>query len=723
MAAKTDWQSGDEVTAATLNDLGAEINGKTTDAAVTAAINAAIANLLDGAPGALDTLNELAAAMGDDANFAATVTNALATKRELVSGTNRVYTTDSGGAQTSVPLSSSPTAQTIMLRTAGGVTSVGTPTDPAHATTKGYVDTGLSGKAAVDHEHTVDDIDATGTPSNTTYLRGDGAWATPPGGGGGSGITQLAEDPSPELGGSLELNGHTVGAATATDLADLHAATPLARTLFAADDESEAQSALGIDEVTLDDLARVTKQGYALAQEFYRIAEFPVDDSGNFASLIVTGRLGGWTTSNNAYWQMLLGNRSESYDGDTFRSSVVVTGNVAQALGTCELVAYGQTDKTAVLYVRVPADQYYSFDLAFNSLQVTPDFTGEPEIPTGDPIWALSNTPLLQVWPNGEVAFNQVRLGWGPTEATHASPKYYVDDGLAGKANLAHGHGPADLGGTPTPTTFYRGDGTWVVPTNTTYSALALAEFTTGTATTSRAITALLLNQMINQKITGASATAPTAIGQDIAKAADGPAVRTLIGAVDSAYVAAQIANLIASAPGAMDTLDELAAALGDDPNFAATITNALALKAPLAAPALTGAATLDGQALVKTNDSRLSLAQTAVQPAALAAAQVVAVRSVTGTTDTLVLADQGKAIECSNAAAITLTVPPNSSVAFPVGTVIEVLQVGGGQVTVAAGSGVTINNAGSLSTRAQWSVLTLRKRGTDTWLLAGDMA
>ena len=57
-------------------------------------------------------------------------------------------------------------------------------------------------------------------------------------------------------------------------------------------------------------------------------------------------------------------------------------------------------------------------------------------------------------------------------------------------------------------------------------------------------------------------------------------------------YVVAAIAALINSAPGALDTLDELAAALGDDPNFATTITNALALKAPLASPAFTGTPT-----------------------------------------------------------------------------------------------------------------------------------
>jgi phage-related tail fiber protein len=56
-----------------------------------------------------------------------------------------------------------------------------------------------------------------------------------------------------------------------------------------------------------------------------------------------------------------------------------------------------------------------------------------------------------------------------------------------------------------------------------------------------------------------------------------------------TAFVQAAIAALINAAPGALDTLDELAAALGDDANFAATITAALALRAPLASPVFTG--------------------------------------------------------------------------------------------------------------------------------------
>src|SRR6056300_1282331 len=56
-----------------------------------------------------------------------------------------------------------------------------------------------------------------------------------------------------------------------------------------------------------------------------------------------------------------------------------------------------------------------------------------------------------------------------------------------------------------------------------------------------------------------------------------------------TAFVSTAIANLADSAPATLDTLNELAAALGDDANFSTTVTNSIALKAPLASPTFTG--------------------------------------------------------------------------------------------------------------------------------------
>lgn len=94
-----------------------------------------------------------------------------------------------------------------------------------------------------------------------------------------------------------------------------------------------------------------------------------------------------------------------------------------------------------------------------------------------------------------------------------------------------------------------------------------------------------------------------------------------------------------------------------------------------------------------------------------------------TGTAYTLVLGDAGGFVTMTNAAASTLTVPPNSSVAFPVGTVIEGAQLGAGQVTLTPGAGVTINGTPGLKVAAQYGTFGLLKVATDTWLAYGRLS
>jgi hypothetical protein len=95
-----------------------------------------------------------------------------------------------------------------------------------------------------------------------------------------------------------------------------------------------------------------------------------------------------------------------------------------------------------------------------------------------------------------------------------------------------------------------------------------------------------------------------------------------------------------------------------------------------------------------------------------------------TGATYTLVLTDAGKLVETNNASANTLTIPPNSSVAFATGSQIVVIQKGAGQTTLAAGAGVTINSKDSnLNITGQYSAVTLIKAATDTWYAIGDLS
>lgn len=101
----------------------------------------------------------------------------------------------------------------------------------------------------------------------------------------------------------------------------------------------------------------------------------------------------------------------------------------------------------------------------------------------------------------------------------------------------------------------------------------------------------------------------------------------------------------------------------------------------------------------------------------------MVAINAQTGTTYSVVLSDDGKLVTCDNAANIALTIVPNSSVAFGIGTQINIMQLGAGTVTITAGSGVTLRSDGSkLKTNAQYAVATCLKIASDTWVVVGNL-
>jgi hypothetical protein len=100
-----------------------------------------------------------------------------------------------------------------------------------------------------------------------------------------------------------------------------------------------------------------------------------------------------------------------------------------------------------------------------------------------------------------------------------------------------------------------------------------------------------------------------------------------------------------------------------------------------------------------------------------------------TGTTYTFVLADNGKLVTASNASAQTYSIPTNASVAYPIGTQINIIQIEAGQVTInAVTSGTTtVSSTGATATapklRAQFSSATCIKAGIDLWYVVGDIA
>ena len=138
--------------------------------------------------------------------------------------------------------------------------------------------------------------------------------------------------------------------------------------------------------------------------------------------------------------------------------------------------------------------------------------------------------------------------------------------------------------------------------------------------------------------------------------------------------------------------------------------------KAPLASPALTGTPTAPSAAGYTDSTQIATTAQV------FDTVTTVPENAQTGTTYTLVLGDAGRMVTLNNAAAIALTIPTAAAVAFPVGTRIDILQYGAGQVTV--GGSVTIRSSGGkLKLSGQYSGATLWKRATNEWALIGDIA
>jgi hypothetical protein len=96
-------------------------------------------------------------------------------------------------------------------------------------------------------------------------------------------------------------------------------------------------------------------------------------------------------------------------------------------------------------------------------------------------------------------------------------------------------------------------------------------------------------------------------------------------------------------------------------------------------------------------------------------------INTQTGTTYTLALLDSGAIVEMNNASANTVTVPPNSSVSFDIGTSIDIQQYGAGVTSLVAGAGVTLR--GNLNVSAQYEGLTIYKRATNEWVIIGGSA
>jgi hypothetical protein len=224
--------------------------------------------------------------------------------------------------------------------------------------------------------------------------------------------------------------------------------------------------------------------------------------------------------------------------------------------------------------------------------------------------------------------------------------------------------------------------------------------------------------------------------------------------------ISTAISNLVDTAPDALNTLNELAAAINDDASYAATVTTALGTKITasstdtlsnktinLTSNTLTGTkaqfnaaitdadfATLTGteeltnktlnspiinqpSGLVKGDVGLANVDNTSDNTKALLSyiAEPQLTRTINSSTD------KNKMIECS--VATTITIPNDTQDSgWQVGSMVEIRQIGSGQVTITKDAAVTMVGADNqFKSRVQWSTIMLEKRSANSWLVTGD--
>jgi hypothetical protein len=163
------------------------------------------------------------------------------------------------------------------------------------------------------------------------------------------------------------------------------------------------------------------------------------------------------------------------------------------------------------------------------------------------------------------------------------------------------------------------------------------------------------------------------------------------------------------------------------------TLTNKTLTSPTIDTPLLTlstTSSTTDGRIAWDSTNDKILVGGTlnSVSQAVEFASSTLTISTPTFTTNayTVVLADKDKWLELSNGAtAGTLNIPTDATANFAIGTQINILQTGAGQITIAAVTPgtTTVNGSPGLKLRGQWSVATIVKRAANTWVAVGDLS
>jgi hypothetical protein len=545
----------------------------TVDSKVATAIN----NVLDGAPAALNTLNELASAINDDSTFAATVTSAIASKASLTQvNAHEALTTSVHGI-----------ADTSLLAT------------------KTYADTAASNAQTA--------AEATAAADATTKAN--------------------AAKSGAETTAAAALSSHEADTTSVHGIADT---SLLATKAYADQAEADAISAAALDATTKANAAQAAAEqtaATALAAESLDRMSAVSTAVSNHGS--VTENVHGITNTANLATKTYADNSSSS----AVSTHNGISTNVHGIADTADLVTLAGVQTLTNKTITSPSGLVKG-DVGLGNVDNTSD--------ANKPVSTATQTALDLKAPLASPTFTG-------TVTTPLSTAGYVKTNASGVLSSSATVAQADV-------------------TNLT-SDLALKA------------------PLASPALTG-TPTAPTAnAGTNTTQIAT------------TAFVTGAVADLIASAPNALNTLDELAAALGDDANFASTVTNSLALKAPLASPTFTGTVTVAANGIAFTDGTQTKAGVPSITTFATAISSSA----------TLAAGEQDKFVPLTGA--VTITLPASG---YSTGQSIDFYQASGTGAQFASTNNVV--GTPGLKFRTTNSVVTAMKTSSG-WLVFGDLS
>ena len=256
-------------------------------------------------------------------------------------------------------------------------------------------------------------------------------------------------------------------------------------------------------------------------------------------------------------------------------------------------------------------------------------------------------------------------------------------------------------------------------------SAILQAGYASTSATAAATSASSSATSAINSTTSALSASTSATSAAASASTATTQATAASTSATNAYNSATATSNFVSTASGcAMNALTQATAAAAS----ATSATNS-------ATSASTSATNAAASATAASNSAALALAAigNASTLGGIPAANYVIGGTVfnnqTGTSYTTILSDglyagsQGTLMTFNNTANQSVIIPPNSSVAYPVGTVLNAMQLGTGKVTFVAGNGVTLNSAGNfLSIGSQYVIVSLLQYSINVWVIIGSL-